>query len=167
MLRSSIRAARHSLAVFPSFSRRFAKFRVRASTRRYRPLAEGERGFLFRDTFSPRCRESTKQRRALHGPGISDYRRVSHRHLRVYLAGRLTWRKLENTGYRPNLSAILRASHCRLVAAAIARFTRVALATAASIGWSTRDANPSICRCQCPMKTNVIAEFFAPARGNT
>lgn len=34
---------------------------------------------------------------------------VYHRHVYLYLAGCLTWRKLENTGYRPNLSAILRA----------------------------------------------------------
>lgn len=41
----------------------------------------------------------------LYGQEIGEY----HRHLHLYLAGCLTWRKLENTGYRPNLS-ILRAN---------------------------------------------------------
>jgi len=64
-----------------------------------------------------------------------------HRHMHLYLAGCLTWRKLENTGYRPNLSAILRARIVGRPAAYHARFMSITLAI--PIG---RSARKLVCR---------------------
>lgn len=85
-----------------------------------------------------------------------------HRHVHLYLAGCLTWRKLENTGYRPNLSTILRARIVGRPTAYHERFMGIILAV--PIG---RSARKLVYRSrQCPAKTNMFAKFYYD-RANT